>query len=138
MTNGGSRRGRGAPPGVTPAGLAPDWGAGAGLATLVMPAPPRVPPLLGRRFDATCAARSRSYSRRVACVTRATARRATQEPERLVAEPQGAEEMSRPGTLGELRETGWVSRPVKQEIRENAVTRIANGEPVVEGVVGYE
>src|SRR3954465_14354370 len=46
--------------------------------------------------------------------------------------------MSRPGTLGELRESGWVSRPVKQEIRENAVTRIANSEPVVEGVVGYE
>ena len=46
--------------------------------------------------------------------------------------------MSRPGTLGELRESGWVSRPVKQEIRENAVTRIASGESVVEGVVGYE
>ena len=46
--------------------------------------------------------------------------------------------MSRPGTLGELRESGWVSRPVKQEIRENAIRRIAAGEPVVEGVVGYE
>jgi len=46
--------------------------------------------------------------------------------------------MSRPGTLGELRESGWVSRPVKQEIRENAIRRIAAGEPVVEGVIGYE
>jgi magnesium chelatase subunit I len=46
--------------------------------------------------------------------------------------------MSRPGTLGELRESGWVSRPVKQEIRENAIARIAAGEAVVEGVVGYE
>jgi magnesium chelatase subunit I len=46
--------------------------------------------------------------------------------------------MSRPGTLGELRETGWVSRPVKQEIRENAIARIAAGEPVVDGVIGYE
>ena len=46
--------------------------------------------------------------------------------------------MHRPGTLGELRESGWVSRPVKQEIRENAVARIAAGEAVVEGVVGYE
>jgi magnesium chelatase subunit I len=46
--------------------------------------------------------------------------------------------MSRPGTLGELRESGWVSRPVKQEIRENAIIRIGNGQPVVEGVVGYE
>ena len=46
--------------------------------------------------------------------------------------------MSRPGTLGELRESGWVSRPVKQEIRENAIARIAAGEPVVDGVIGYE
>src|SRR5262245_10271969 len=46
--------------------------------------------------------------------------------------------MSRPGTLGELREGGWVSRPVKQEIRENAIARIAAGEAVVDGVVGYE
>ncbi len=46
--------------------------------------------------------------------------------------------MTRPGTLGELRASGWVSRPVKQEVRENAVRRIAAGEPVVEGVVGYE
>ena len=46
--------------------------------------------------------------------------------------------MSRPGTLGELRESGWVSRPVKEEVRANAVTRIAAGEPVVEGVIGYE
>jgi magnesium chelatase subunit I len=46
--------------------------------------------------------------------------------------------MSRPGTLGELRASGWVSRPVKQEVRQNAVTRIAAGEAVVDGVVGYE
>jgi magnesium chelatase subunit I len=46
--------------------------------------------------------------------------------------------MSRPGTLGELRESGWVSRPVKQEIRENTIARIAAGEAVVDGVVGYE
>ncbi len=46
--------------------------------------------------------------------------------------------MSRPGTLGELRSSGWVSRPVKHEVRENALRRIAAGEPIVEGVVGYE
>ena len=46
--------------------------------------------------------------------------------------------MSRPGTLGELRESGWVSRPVKHEIRENAIARIRAGESVVEGVVGYD
>ena len=46
--------------------------------------------------------------------------------------------MSRPGTLGELRASGWVSRPVKQEVRENAIRCIAAAAPVVEGVVGYE
>ncbi len=46
--------------------------------------------------------------------------------------------MSRSSTLGELRESGWVSRPVGDELRENAVARIAAGEPLVEGVLGYE
>ncbi|MBM3672690.1 MAG: magnesium chelatase [Actinobacteria bacterium] len=46
--------------------------------------------------------------------------------------------MTRPGTLGELRASGWVSRPVKQEVRENAVRRISERQPVVSGVVGYE
>jgi magnesium chelatase subunit I len=45
---------------------------------------------------------------------------------------------SRPGTLGDLRASGWISRPVKQEIRQNATRRIRAGEAVVEGVVGYE
>jgi magnesium chelatase subunit I len=46
--------------------------------------------------------------------------------------------MSRPATLGELRTSGWVSRPVKEEIRANAVARLRAGEPLVDGVVGYE
>ena len=46
--------------------------------------------------------------------------------------------MTRPGTLGELRASGWISRPVKQEVREHAVERVAAGEPVVTGVVGYD
>jgi magnesium chelatase subunit I len=37
-----------------------------------------------------------------------------------------------------LKASGWVSRPVKEEIRSNAVTKIAAGEPMFEGVVGYE
>jgi magnesium chelatase subunit I len=41
-------------------------------------------------------------------------------------------------TLGELRATGWVSRSVKQEIREHAIDKIAAGEPLFEGVRGYE
>jgi magnesium chelatase subunit I len=46
--------------------------------------------------------------------------------------------MSRPATLGELRESGWESRPVKDELRENAIARISAGESLVEGVLGYE
>src|SRR5688572_6128212 len=45
---------------------------------------------------------------------------------------------ARPNTIGELRASGWVSRPVKDEIRANTVARIASGEPLFEGVVGYE
>ena len=43
-----------------------------------------------------------------------------------------------PRTLGALRASGWVSRPVKEEIRTNAVIRIAAGEPLFAGVLGYE
>ena len=41
-------------------------------------------------------------------------------------------------TLGELRASGWVSRPVKEEIQANAVRKISAGEPLFEGVLGYE
>jgi magnesium chelatase subunit I len=45
---------------------------------------------------------------------------------------------SRPATLGQLRESGWESVPVKEELRRNAVARIAAGEPLFAGVLGYE
>src|SRR5215210_5085590 len=45
---------------------------------------------------------------------------------------------SRPATLGQLRESGWQSVPVKEEVRRNAAARIAEGQPLVEGVMGYE
>ena len=45
---------------------------------------------------------------------------------------------NRPATLGQLRESGWRSVPVKEEIRANAVRRIMAGEPLFEGVLGYE
>jgi len=41
-------------------------------------------------------------------------------------------------TLGQLRDSGWTSRPVKEELRANAVARIGEGKPLVEGVLGYE
>ncbi|CAB4715098.1 unannotated protein [freshwater metagenome] len=46
--------------------------------------------------------------------------------------------MGQPETIGQLRATGWISRPVKQEMRENAIRRIAEGRMVIDGVVGYE
>ena len=45
---------------------------------------------------------------------------------------------SRPATLGQLRDSGWESRPVKEEVRRNAARRIAAGETLVEGLLGYE
>ncbi|MEM9037140.1 MAG: sigma 54-interacting transcriptional regulator [Actinomycetota bacterium] len=46
--------------------------------------------------------------------------------------------MDRASTLGELRASGWESVPVKEEIRRNAVRKIQAGEPLVDGVLGYE
>ncbi|HUS61774.1 MAG TPA: sigma 54-interacting transcriptional regulator, partial [Acidimicrobiales bacterium] len=45
---------------------------------------------------------------------------------------------SRPATIGQLRESGWRSRPVKEEVRANAIARIRAGLPLVEGLHGYD
>jgi len=45
---------------------------------------------------------------------------------------------SLPTTLGALRASGWKSEPIKEELRRNAVARIAAGLPLFEGVLGYE
>ena len=41
-------------------------------------------------------------------------------------------------TIGQLRASGWRSRPVKEEIRANAVERIRTGESLFAGVLGYD
>ena len=41
-------------------------------------------------------------------------------------------------TLGQLRASGWISRSVKDELRENAIGRIRSGEPLFPRVLGYE
>jgi magnesium chelatase subunit I len=46
--------------------------------------------------------------------------------------------MSRPATLGQLRESGWESIPAKEEVRRNAVAKIAAGEPIFPGLLGYD
>jgi len=40
--------------------------------------------------------------------------------------------------IRELKASGWVSRPVKEEMRRNAVARIMANQPLFEGVLGYE
>jgi magnesium chelatase subunit I len=41
-------------------------------------------------------------------------------------------------TLGRLRDSGWKSIPVAEEIRRNASARIADGQPLVTGVLGFQ
>ncbi len=41
-------------------------------------------------------------------------------------------------TLGRLRHAGWTSIPIAEEIRRNAATRIAAGQPLVSGVLGFD
>ena len=43
-----------------------------------------------------------------------------------------------PATLGALRASGWVSRTVKEELRSNLLGRLAEGRPIVSGIVGYD
>jgi len=46
--------------------------------------------------------------------------------------------MKQAQTLGRLRKSGWLSRTVKEEIRQNAINRIQQGEELFPGVLGYE
>ncbi len=43
-----------------------------------------------------------------------------------------------PTTLAELQESGWVSRSVKEEIRQNFIRRLSNNETLFPGIVGYD
>jgi magnesium chelatase subunit I len=43
-----------------------------------------------------------------------------------------------PATVGQLRESGWTSFPVKEELRRNAIAQIQSGEPLFPVVQGYE
>ncbi|MCZ2804126.1 magnesium chelatase [Modestobacter sp. VKM Ac-2983] len=49
-----------------------------------------------------------------------------------------APEAPAPTTLGELRASGATPRPVKAEIRQNLLARLAAGEPTLPGIVGFE
>lgn len=41
-------------------------------------------------------------------------------------------------TLGELKASGYQSKSVKQELRENLIANIKKGTPAFEGIIGYE
>jgi magnesium chelatase subunit I len=44
----------------------------------------------------------------------------------------------RPATLQDLRGSGWVSKTVKQEIRDNFLRMLQAGEDLFPGIIGYE
>ncbi|HEX8271384.1 MAG TPA: sigma 54-interacting transcriptional regulator [Longimicrobiaceae bacterium] len=44
----------------------------------------------------------------------------------------------RPTTLGALRASGYRSRSVKEELRDNLLAKLRSGEPLFPGIVGYE
>ena len=41
-------------------------------------------------------------------------------------------------TLGELKTSGYISKSVKQELRDNLISKLQNKEPTFEGIWGYE
>src|SRR6195256_662823 len=41
-------------------------------------------------------------------------------------------------TLGDLRRSGYRSRPVKQEIRDNLVCKLRSGDTLFPGIIGYD
>src|SRR5207247_7465643 len=47
-------------------------------------------------------------------------------------------EMTRPRTLGELKSSGYQVVSVKEEMRRNLVRKLKAGEPLFDGIIGYE
>jgi len=45
---------------------------------------------------------------------------------------------AKPTTFGELKQSGYNVQSVKQEMRQNLITRIREGRPVFDGIFGYE
>jgi magnesium chelatase subunit I len=44
----------------------------------------------------------------------------------------------RPTTLYQLRQSGWQSRSVKEELRDNFIQALRRGEPLFPGIIGYD
>ena len=46
--------------------------------------------------------------------------------------------MTKPSTVGELRQSGYTPRSVKTEIRQNLIRKLERGERIFPGIVGFE
>ncbi len=46
--------------------------------------------------------------------------------------------MSRPGTVGELKATGYKPRSVKQELRQNTIARLRTNQPLFPDIIGFD
>jgi len=46
--------------------------------------------------------------------------------------------VSKPATIGQLKESGYRTRSVRNELRDNLLAKIRAGETVFEGIVGYD
>jgi len=46
--------------------------------------------------------------------------------------------MGQPKTLGELKASGYKSRSIKEELRENLIEKISKKEKVFNGIIGFD
>src|SRR4051812_6947498 len=46
--------------------------------------------------------------------------------------------MATANNLGELKESGYLSRPIKDEMRANLISKLRAGERLFPGIVGYD
>ncbi|MBD3267237.1 magnesium chelatase, partial [bacterium] len=43
-----------------------------------------------------------------------------------------------PKTLGELKQSGYIDKPIKDELRDNLAAKLQNHEPLFPGIFGYD
>src|SRR5262249_16683374 len=53
-------------------------------------------------------------------------------------DPRAMPASVRPATLAQLRDSGWTSKTVKHEIRDNFLRLLRQGEELFPGIIGYE
>ena len=55
-----------------------------------------------------------------------------------MSEQAGGTESDRPRTLGALRQSGYTTRPVREEMRRNLLGVLARGERLLPGIIGFD